>query len=247
MNQDILKLRIKQALEEVGFPDGVDQSKLDKAVNFIARRFKNLEGVKAESNFFDFKGKIERAADAIGTTPAKMAYAALDQPQIFSQSSRKLNDNITAIANAIGVEKGRMVDAALRNAPSLFCRDPHTIEENFSYISGAHQNGYFRSDNLIDDILNNPTVLTLAKENTRLRAIEAHVTGVQKQETKLGISNFYKGRGRSKANITETVVQHYTEQFNEVGKGKVTLERMAKQGIIPAESLPDFCDPPELA
>lgn len=247
MNQDVLKTCITQALDEVGFPDEVDQRKIEKAVNFISRRFKNLDGVKADSEFFDFKGKIERAANLIGTTPDRMANAALDQPQMFCQSSKTLNDNITAIAKALGVEKDRLVDAALRNAPSLFCRDPHTIKENLSYISEAHRSGYFRSDDLTQDILSNPTVLTLAKENTRLRAIEAHVTGVQKQDTKLGISNFYKGRGRSKANITETVVQHYTDQFNEVGKGKATLERMAEQGIITAESLPDFCDVPDLA
>lgn len=248
--QELIK-NIRNAFHGVQFQETIPEAKIDRAVKFIASRSQNFQGVSEERDFFDFNGKIAQTAEQVGAEVPQMQTAGLKQPQIFVQSPEKINRNITRLAELLGVEKERMVEAALKT-PSLFCRDPYSVEDNYNAIVDAHAKGYFHSNNLLEDVLNNSVVLTLSRDNTHLRSLEAHLADEHNSISSLGISNFYKGRGRSKSEITKSIAGYYTKSFNDMnaidekGDHKITLSDLVEAGLITEEELPQFDEEPEL-
>src|SRR5579875_2401 len=137
---------------------------------------------------------VQRFA-AEGLTDRDYLRAALRQPSLFTMSPETAEHNIRAVAEYFrsdGMAVSRYLKAALKQ-PQLFCHSPATIIRHIDAVmdladrrlffpakrragrEAAVPDGNSLRASVIDFLLGNPVILTLADDNFTLREISAHV------------------------------------------------------------------------
>jgi len=128
MNKQELQETVKQALLEVP----VDQKSINRTTNKIVKLTAVIqEKLSSDSTYFDFKAKIETAADLLGIDKKSLIKAAVKRPQLFYQPPEKFRDNIHELARILKISRTELIEAALEQ-PSLFYQLPKTINSNIT-------------------------------------------------------------------------------------------------------------------
>ncbi|MBU0579919.1 MAG: hypothetical protein KKA19_01980 [Candidatus Margulisbacteria bacterium] len=105
------------------------------------------------------KDKIERLEQLLNLEhPSLLIFTIIKQPTLLTQNPETLNNNITTLANLLGLAKSKILKMALIT-PSLFSQDPYTIFKNFKMLSLVFPN----KEAVLENIQKVPALLTYSQ------------------------------------------------------------------------------------
>lgn len=116
-----------------------------------------------ESPYWDFSGKIQRAAALLGIKEQTYLHkAAVRQPSLFTQAPETINANIEYASTLLGIDKKTYVESAALRIPSLFCQSAEKVNDNIESAASllkVHKNIY-----ITRFALKQPALFTLSPE-----------------------------------------------------------------------------------